>query len=130
MLCDTKKGGSCCAHHILENQPDFKGQHSLVQETIEVAGHLCLFLHKYHCELNFIEFFWGAVKKYLRDNCDYTFKTLKANMPKALESVFLETIHRWEHQTHQWIAAYHDGLDAKDAQVQVQAFSSKIYKSH
>jgi hypothetical protein len=28
------------------------------------------------CELNFIEFFLGAVKKYLRDNCDYTFDML------------------------------------------------------
>ena len=44
------------------------------------------------CELNFIEFFWGAIKKYLCDNCDYTFDTLKENMPKALESVQLQTI--------------------------------------
>lgn len=106
----------CCARRILENQPDFKAQHSLVQETIEAAGHLCLFLPKYHCELNFIEFFWGAVKKYLRDHCDYTFDTLKANMPKAMESVLRETIRRWEHRVHRWISAYRDGLDAKDAQ--------------
>jgi hypothetical protein len=50
--------------------------------VIEEAGHLCVFLSKFHCELNFIEFFWGTVKKYLRENCDYTFDTLKANMPK------------------------------------------------
>jgi hypothetical protein len=29
----------------------------LVQEVIEAAGHLCLFLPKFHCELNYIEFF-------------------------------------------------------------------------
>jgi hypothetical protein len=52
-------------------------QKSLVQEVIESAGHFCLFLPKFHCELNFIEYFWGMVKKYLRDNCDYTFDTLK-----------------------------------------------------
>ncbi|KAF9489276.1 hypothetical protein BDN71DRAFT_1530069, partial [Pleurotus eryngii] len=39
---------------------------------------------QFHCELNFIEYFWGMVKKYLCDNCDYTFKTLKENMPKAM----------------------------------------------
>ena len=88
---------SCCNRRILELQPDFKEQKSFVQEVIEAAGHLCIFLPKFHCELNFIEFFWGVVKKYLRDNCDYTFATLKENMPKALESVCLSTIRLWEH---------------------------------
>ena len=32
-------------------------QKSSVQEVIEAAGHLCIFLPKFHCELNFIEFF-------------------------------------------------------------------------
>ncbi|KIK43232.1 hypothetical protein CY34DRAFT_106542, partial [Suillus luteus UH-Slu-Lm8-n1] len=32
------------------------------------------------------------VKKYLRDNCDYTFDTLKKNMPLALASVSINTI--------------------------------------
>lgn len=82
---------------MLHAQPDFKGQKTLVQEVIESAGHLCIFLPKYHCELNFIEFFWGAVKKYLRQHCDYTFNTLKTNLPKALASVDIETIRLWEH---------------------------------
>ncbi|KZT03874.1 uncharacterized protein LAESUDRAFT_738041 [Laetiporus sulphureus 93-53] len=68
--------------------------------------------------LNSIEFFWGAVKKYLRDNCDCTFKTLQENPPKALTSMF------------RWLNAYRTGLDAKDAQFQVRAFSSTKYKSH
>jgi len=37
--------------------------------------------------------FWDVVKKYLCENCDYTFDTLKENLPKALESVKLEVIH-------------------------------------
>ena len=39
------------------------------------------------CELNFIEFFWGEVKRYLQEHCDYSYQSLQANMPKALESV-------------------------------------------
>jgi hypothetical protein len=73
---------SCCLKRILENQPDFLAQKSLVQEVIEAAGHMCIFLPKFHCELNFIEYYWSAVKKYLREHCDFTFNTLKANMPK------------------------------------------------
>ncbi|KAG1865569.1 hypothetical protein C8R48DRAFT_747672 [Suillus tomentosus] len=38
------------------------------------------------------------IKEYLHDNCNYTFNTLKQNMPKALASVPLQTIHRWEHR--------------------------------
>ncbi|KAJ3805122.1 hypothetical protein F5876DRAFT_91626 [Lentinula aff. lateritia] len=61
-----------------------------------------------------------GMKVYLRDHCDYTFDTLKANMPKAMESVLQETIRRWEHCVHRWISAYRD----------VKTFSSKKYKSH
>jgi hypothetical protein len=83
---------NCCNKCILELQPNFCEQKSLVQETIEAAGHLCLFLLKFHCELNFIEFFWGMVKKYLCENCDYTFDMLKKNLPNALHSVHIHTI--------------------------------------
>lgn len=120
-----------CAKRILELQPDFLEQRSLVQEVIEAAGHLCIFLPKFHCELNFIEFFGGAVKKYLRDNCDYTFTTLKENLPNALASVQLSTIRKWEHRMVRWMDAYRSGLGAKDAQLQVRAGSSrKTYSSH
>ena len=78
---------ACCAKQILDLQPNFKAQSSLVQEVIEAAGHLCIVLPKFHCELNFIEFFWGTIKKYLHDNCDYTFTTLKENPLKAMASV-------------------------------------------
>ena len=79
--------GKFLCQGILEAQPDFQEQHLFVQEVIEAAGHLCIFLPKFHCELNFIEYFWGALKKYLRDHYDYTFKTLQENLPKVLEPV-------------------------------------------
>lgn len=67
----------CCARRILEWQPDFLEQQSLVQEVIKAAGHLCISLPKYHCEMNFIKYFRGAVKRYLLEHCDYTFDTLR-----------------------------------------------------
>ena len=119
-----------CNKQILERQPDFQEQRSLIQETIEEMGHLCIFLPKFHCELNFIEFFWGRVKKYIHDNCDNSFETLKASLPLALQSVQLCTIRLWEHRSYHWMEAYQLGLGTKDAQLQVQKFSSMKYKSH
>src|SRR5277367_5156603 len=94
---------------ILQLQPDFQEQKSLVQEVIETAGHLCIFLLKFHCELNFIEFFWGAVKKYLQDHCDYSYAGLQKNLPDALASVDLTTIWKWEHRMIRWMDAYMEG---------------------
>ena len=48
---------SCCPKCILKNQSDFLTQKSLVQEVIEVAGHMCIFLLKFHYELNFIKYY-------------------------------------------------------------------------
>ncbi|KAF8572942.1 hypothetical protein K439DRAFT_1650080 [Ramaria rubella] len=91
--CDPN-ATNCCATCILELQPDLQVQTSLVQEVIEAASHCCIFLPKYHCKLNFIEFFWGAIKQHLHDNCDCTFNTLKKNMPLALCSVKIEAIRK------------------------------------
>ena len=43
-------------------QPDFITQKTQLEELIESHGHLCDFYPKYHCELNFIEQYWGAAK--------------------------------------------------------------------
>jgi hypothetical protein len=56
---------ACCCKRLIELQPEFMAQKSLVQEVIEAAGHLCIFLPKFHCQRNFIELFWGMVKKYV-----------------------------------------------------------------
>jgi len=121
---------TCCEKQILDLQPNFNAQCSLVQEVIEAAGHLCIVLPKFHCELNFIEFFGGTIKKYHCNDCDYTFTTLKENLPKAMASVQLGTIQKWEHCMIRWMEAYHSGLGAKDAQMKVKEFSSKRYTSH
>ena len=53
---------NCCCRHLLFLQPDFISQKPMLQEHIELCGHLCDFYPKYHCELNFIEQYWGAAK--------------------------------------------------------------------
>jgi hypothetical protein len=120
----------CCARQLLSSQPDFFEQRSAVQEAVEEAGHICIVLPKFHCELNFIEHFWCDVKRYLRTNCDFTWETLRDNMPLALASVPLERIRKYEHRMHRWLEAYEKGMDAKAAQTEVKKYSSRIYTSH
>ncbi|RPB25539.1 hypothetical protein L211DRAFT_822292 [Terfezia boudieri ATCC MYA-4762] len=60
---------------------------STVQEGIEARGHLVLFYPKFHCELNFIEIFWAAAKRYAWENCEYSLQCLRDTIPLSLDSV-------------------------------------------
>lgn len=64
------QGGNCCARVLLATQSDFQAQNRKLQEAIKAAGHLVLFYPPFHCELNFIEYFWGAAKQYTREHCE------------------------------------------------------------
>ncbi|KAG2109984.1 uncharacterized protein F5147DRAFT_745423 [Suillus discolor] len=52
----------CCCRRILFCQPDFVSHKSQLEEYITSCGHIFDFYPKFHCELNFIEQYWGAVK--------------------------------------------------------------------
>ena len=43
------------ARRIVKFQSDFQEQKNSLEELVEARGHVCLFLPKFHCELNFIE---------------------------------------------------------------------------
>ena len=45
----------CCMAHLLSKEEDFHNQVSLLEQMITDWGHLCMFLPKFHCELNPIE---------------------------------------------------------------------------
>jgi len=46
---------NCCMARLLSQQEDFVSQESMVETLIKGAGHECIFLPKFHCELNPIE---------------------------------------------------------------------------
>jgi len=45
----------CCMARLLSKQDDFTNQPSMLEALIKDAGHKCIFLLKFHCELNPIE---------------------------------------------------------------------------
>ena len=97
LMCKKKESQrvDCCARKIMTSQLDFVAQKSAIVEVIENAGHLCVFYPKFHCELNFIEMYWGAAKCYTRDHCDYTWSGLQETVPQVLDSVNITTIRKY-----------------------------------
>ena len=62
MMPPASDNGWCCMQHILSLQEDFRAERPLIQSLIEDSGHICLFLPRFHYELNPIEMLWGYGK--------------------------------------------------------------------
>jgi len=119
------------AMKLLAEQPDFKAQKDHLTETLESSGggFRALFLPKFHPELNFIEFYWAAAKRYARANCDYKFDSLRATVPKALASVTLVELRNAARHCFRYMSAYagRDGFTLSPKQVERAV---KLHKSH
>jgi hypothetical protein len=46
------ENNNCCMAWLLSKQDDFCLQESLFEQKLKSKGHLCVFLPKFHCELN------------------------------------------------------------------------------
>ena len=114
----------CCGRRIMELQPDFQEQKGLLEEEVTRRGHLVMFYPKFHCELNWIEYFWGDGKRRTRQLCDYTLKGLRRTVPEVLESTEEVRIFRWFKKSSRIIGAYRDGLNYGTEEFK------KAYKSH
>ena len=85
---DESLSAQCCCHCILYNQPDFHSQESEVEEYIKGRGHFVIYYPKFHCELNFIEQYWGAAKqRYCILPRTSSIKQMEENVKMCLDSV-------------------------------------------
>jgi len=91
---------------VLASHEDFLNEKTLLEQLIESRGHLVRYLPKFHPELNPIENVWAVVKKYLRTHCQFNIQSLRENIPKALESVDVETIRRFFGKAHRFEVLY------------------------
>ena len=86
---------NCCCRKLLFHQLDFVSQKSELQEAVESRGHLCDFYPKYHCELNFIEQYWGAAKlKFRKAGRGAILEDMKKKVLASLDDIPLDTIRR------------------------------------
>ncbi|XP_062520189.1 uncharacterized protein LOC134195206 [Corticium candelabrum] len=111
---------------VLSKHEDFLNEKSVVESYLMSLGHHCLFLPKYHCELNPIERVWGHAKKYKRAYCNYSITGLRNSMIPALETVDVELIRRFFRKARDYLQAYRDGqVTGHNVEEAV-----KVYKSH
>jgi len=130
--CEGHLQPNCCCQHVLFTQPDFMSQRPQLQEFIELRGHICDFYPKYHCELNFIEQYWGAAKLHYRvAGHARTLKAMEKKVLESLDDIPLEQIRRYVHsflffsqlkplrrfadRSTCFILAYHQGLSGAQA---------------
>lgn len=92
---DSEDNDWCCMYRVLSLQDDFVNEKPLIQHYIESRGHVCLFLPKFHCELNPIEMLWGYAKYRYRNVTDGKFSTAKTLVPQCLDMCDVLTIRRF-----------------------------------
>jgi hypothetical protein len=117
--CEAWK--DCCALRILEAQDDFRGEVSLLETIILQV----IFYPKFHCELNYIEYYWAALKKHTRDNCKYSFSELEKTVLEAMDTMSLVTIGRFAMRSNRWMLSYINGLTEKQ-----RKYTEHVYRSH
>lgn len=122
---DDKTINGCCAKGILKLQTDFLDQQGILEETLTRRGHTVVFYPKFHCELNWIEYYWGAAKRYARENCEYNIEGLRVNIPLALKSVSSLLIQKFFFRTLRMIEAYGSNYRYGSEEYEVV-----VYKSH
>ena len=118
--CKYATNSNCCARALLSSQPDFRAQKCQLQEAIEMAGHQVIFYPVFHCELNFIEYFWGQAKVYTRAHCEYSFPSLVRTVPAALAQIPNVLIWKYYQRTLMMMDAYRNNI----------VYSSTDFKRH
>jgi len=120
--------GSCCARALIAQEPDFKAQTSLLEEGVELILHLVHFFPKYHCELNFIEYYSGAAKYYVCQRCGYNIRALRKIVPECLNSVKSTVIVEYWARTERMMRAYREGSAYRSVDFKEKV--TKTYRSH
>jgi hypothetical protein len=83
--------------------------------AIENRGHECMFIPKFHCEVNAIEMYWGCSKGRYRQVKKTSFDHAKKEVVIALDSCSINIMRRFCNRALRFIDAYRKGLSVKAA---------------
>ena len=94
----------------LASHPDFKNKKNMVERLLVEKGHICVFLPKFHPELNPIERVWAQLKRFTKGHCKYTLPSLRKNIPLAYDTVSLDNIQNHFRKVKHFMFGYLEGL--------------------
>ena len=95
-------------HKELASHHDFKHDMNLNELLLRQKGYICVFVPKFHPEINPIERIWAQLKKITKGHCKYT------SLPKkqmAYGTVTLENILKHFRRVRHYMYAYLEGLN-------------------
>lgn len=110
---------------ILKTYDDFKTSKAILTEVIECRGHMCIFLPKFHCELNPIERCWCQAKKHTRAYANGSIVRLRKIVREGLETVTMDMIKKFFLTCKDYETAYREGYTTHNVDNIVS-----IYRSH
>ncbi|OJA17241.1 hypothetical protein AZE42_10223 [Rhizopogon vesiculosus] len=120
---------------LLSQQDDFANQEPMPETLIKKTGHLCIFLPKFHCELNPIEMasgllhfnvrdsdsesscwqYWGWCKYRYRERPKNNFAEAKQAAVQFLDACPLDVLRRFINRSWRFMSAYRKGLNGEAA---------------
>ena len=113
---------------ILADHDGFKKEKCRVDTSLSNSGHTCVFIPKFHCELNPIERVWSQSKRCTRAYCDYTIASLRRSIPLGLKSVTKENIANYVRRCRNYMFAYLEGSGV--GHEKIKFYKSASYSSH
>ena len=99
---------------------DFRNAMTALQDKVERAGHLAVFLPKFHAETNHIEHLWAFLKQGTRRYADGTMATLRVYIASYLQNVSVRDIRKHWGRCYQFIQLYGEGKTGPEAMVIVE----------
>ena len=114
----------------LSKHHDFIDKKNKLEYFLHGRGHACLFIPKFHCEVNPIERCWAQAKRYTRAYCNYNIVGLRRNVMPALDSVSQENIQNYFRRAKNYMYGYLLGHTAGIALEKLIQKYSKNFKSH
>ena len=115
---------------LISTHPDFRDEQPEIVKFLRRSGFGCIFLPKFHCEINPIEKCWAQAKRYTRAHTNYTIQRLRITVPQGLDSITIDNIRNYFRKTRNYMFAYLEGyVGGKDLEDQIKRYK-KMYVSH